>query len=159
MHISAIGQDSHRFEHDSSAKPLVLGGVIFEQYPGLQGNSDADVILHALTNAISGLTTVNVLGPVSDKLCLEEGVTDSSVYLRKALESLGAWRLSHVSVSIEGKRPKLSTHLGAIRASLAGILDLSQDCIGITATTGEGLTAFGKGEGLQVLAIASASRE
>jgi len=65
----AIGQDSHRFDFENSEKKLVLGGVVFDNHPPLNGNSDADVILHALTNAVSGITTVNIIGPVADNLC------------------------------------------------------------------------------------------
>ena len=69
LFISAIGQDSHRFELENPAKPLILGGLTITGSPGLAGNSDADVVLHALTNAISGLSGINI-GKVSDKLCL-----------------------------------------------------------------------------------------
>lgn len=78
----AIGQDSHRFCEEENGKKLILGGVPIDGCPGLSGNSDADVILHALTNAISGITCVNILGKVADDLCLKEGITDSSVYLK-----------------------------------------------------------------------------
>jgi len=79
-----IGQDSHRFDFDNKDKKLVLGGVVLEGYPPLKGNSDADVILHSLTNAISGVTCVNILGKISDELCLEKGITDSKVYLKRS---------------------------------------------------------------------------
>ena len=70
----AIGQDSHRFEPDGSDKKLILGGVVIEGCPGLSGNSDADVVLHALTNAVSGITCVNILGEEADRMC-RQGVT------------------------------------------------------------------------------------
>ena len=73
MYISAIGQDSHRFEPIGSAKPLILGGVQVNGFRGLAGNSDADVILHAITNGISGISGVNILGTISDDLCLKKG--------------------------------------------------------------------------------------
>jgi len=152
----AIGQDSHRFEPEGSSKPLVLGGVRIDGCPGLAGNSDADVILHAVTNAISGITGVNILGAVSDKMCLTQGITDSAAYLRKSLGSFVDFHITHVSVSIEARRPILSSHLPAIRRSLAQLLSLTESAIGITATSGEGLTAFGRGEGVQVLAVVTA---
>ena len=65
----AIGQDSHRFDFENKNKPLVLGGVTFENETGLLGNSDADVVLHSITNAISGITTVNILGKIADDMC------------------------------------------------------------------------------------------
>jgi len=158
MFISAVGQDSHRFEPEGSKKPLVLGGVVIPGAPGLSGNSDADVLLHALTNAVSGISGKNILGRVSDELCLKQGITDSRVYLRKALETLEGWTLVHVSVSVEARRPHLSDHIPSIKSSLASLLSLSESSIGLTATTGEGLTAFGRGEGIQVFVIASAQR-
>ena len=76
-----IGQDSHKFDFENKVKKLVLGGVIFEGHPPLEGNSDADVLLHSLTNAVSGVTCVNIIGETSDELCLKRGITDSTVYL------------------------------------------------------------------------------
>ena len=160
IHVSAIGQDSHRFDPDGSQKPLVLGGTIIPGAPGLAGNSDADVILHAITNAVSGVSGVNILGKISDNLCLEQGITDSRVYLEKALETLlpGGWRLTHVSISVEAKRPHLSKHIPEIKRSIAQILRLSENNIGLTATSGEGLTSFGRGEGIQAFVIVSATK-
>jgi 2-C-methyl-D-erythritol 2,4-cyclodiphosphate synthase len=158
--ISAIGQDSHRFEPDGSRKPLILGGITIPGAPGLAGNSDADVILHAITNAISGISGVNILGKISDELCLTQGVTDSRAYLEKALETLKAdgWELTHVSISVEAKRPHLSNYISEIKRSIAPMLSLTEKDIGLTATTGEGLTDFGRGEGIQAFAIVSAMR-
>jgi 2-C-methyl-D-erythritol 2,4-cyclodiphosphate synthase len=157
--VSAIGQDSHRFEPDGSSKPLILGGVTIPNCAGLEGNSDADVILHAVTNAISGISGQNILGKISDDLC-RNGQTDSRVYLEKAVETLSVdnWKLTHVSISIEAKRPHLSDHIPAIKRSIASMLSLQENDIGLTATTGEGLTAFGRGEGIQALVIVSAAR-
>jgi 2-C-methyl-D-erythritol 2,4-cyclodiphosphate synthase len=157
--VSAIGQDSHRFEPDDSSKPLVLGGVTIPNCAGLEGNSDADVILHAVTNAISGISGQNILGKISDDLC-RAGQTDSRVYLEKAVETLDAdkWTLTHVSISIEAKKPHLADHIPAIKRSVASMLSLRENDVGLTATTGEGLTAFGRGEGIQALVVASAVR-
>jgi len=159
--ISAIGQDSHRFESESSRKPLVLGGVVIPDAIGLAGNSDADVILHAITNAISGVSGVNILGKVSDDLCLNHGIKDSRVYLEKALETLAEdkWELTHVSISVEAKYPHLSSYIDGIKRSIASILSLPIKSVGLTATTGEGLTDFGRGHGIQVFAVVSAVRE
>ena len=66
-----IGQDSHRFDFDNREKKLILAGVVFENHTPLLGNSDADVVFHAVTNAISGVTGVNILGKIADKMCLE----------------------------------------------------------------------------------------
>ncbi len=158
--VSAIGQDSHRFAPEGAApeRPLRLGGVTVPGAPGLLGNSDADVVLHAVTNAVSGLTGVNVIGAVADRMCRELGITDSAAYLAEAMRALGAIRLTHLSVSVEAARPRLAPHVPAIRARLAALLGLPESAVGLTATSGEGLTDFGRGEGIQVLCILSAER-
>lgn len=158
MFVSSIGQDSHRFESQDSLKPLILGGVVISGCPGLSGNSDADVLLHAITNAISGISGVNILGKVSDELCLKQGITDSRVYLSEALKTLKEYRITHVSISIEASRPHLAHHIPSIRSSVASLLSLQIDHVGLTATTGEGLTSFGKGDGIQALVIITAQK-
>lgn len=156
MHIkTGIGQDSHRFDFEDKNKSLVLANVIFPHEPPLQGNSDADVMLHAVTNAISGITGVNILGKIADDLC-DQGITNSVVYLQEALKYLGKWEICHISCSIEAKRPKITPKIAEMRVRLSQLLNLTIDDIGITATTGEGLTAFGRGEGIQVICIATA---
>jgi 2-C-methyl-D-erythritol 2,4-cyclodiphosphate synthase len=156
---TGLGQDSHRFDLKNQTKKLRLGGVVFEGEPPLQGNSDADVVLHALCNAISGITSVNILGAVSDDLCLKQGITDSRVYVQEALKFLKAWRITHLSCSIECKKPKITPKIPEMKASLSELLGLEKQDVGITATSGEGLTAFGRGEGIQVLCIVTAVSE
>ena len=65
----AIGQDSHRIDFDNKDKKLMLGGIEFKEDYSLNGNSDTDVVLHAITNAISGITCQNILGKISDEMC------------------------------------------------------------------------------------------
>jgi 2-C-methyl-D-erythritol 2,4-cyclodiphosphate synthase len=146
-----IGQDSHRFDFDDKKKKLILAGVVFEGHAPLSGNSDADVVLHAVTNAVSGVTGVNILGKIADKMCLEDGIKDSSVYLKEALKYLGDLKIVHLSISIECSTPKISPKIDEMKKSLSGLLNLDIKNIGITATTGEGLTAFGQGLGIQTL--------
>lgn len=161
-YISAIGQDSHRFstaeELAAQSRDLILGGVTIPDAPALAGNSDADVVLHAITNAISGFTGINILGGAADKLCLEQGITDSSEYLKLALADLGAWELCHISMSVEALRPKLMPWIGDIRASVSALTGLNIASVTMTATTGEGLTDFGRGLGMQCICIISARR-
>jgi len=151
-----IGQDSHRFDFENKEKKLILGGVIFEGYPPLEGNSDADVVLHSITNAISGITCVNILGEISDKMCLEEGIKDSSAYLKEALKYLGENKIAHVSISIECRFPKITPKIPEMRRNIAKLLEIPENCVGITATTGEQLTEFGKGNGIQVFCCVTA---
>ncbi|MBW8889455.1 MAG: 2-C-methyl-D-erythritol 2,4-cyclodiphosphate synthase [Fibrobacteres bacterium] len=154
-----IGQDSHRIQEPAAGKALVLGGVILSEDFALEGNSDSDVVLHAITNAISGITGKPILGPVADKLC-RAGITDSAVYLERALEDLAsiAYRLTHVSVTLECRRPKILPVLASMTAKVADLLGLAAEDVGITATSGEGLTDFGKGLGIQAFACATAMR-
>lgn len=156
MFKCGIGQDSHAFEPEGSKKKCMLGGITIAGCRGLRGNSDADVALHALTNAISGISGINILGAVSDELCLVQGIIDSAVYLRKALDTLEGWRITHASISLECKRPVLAPHILAMRQSIARLLEVSVDDVGMTATSGEGLTAFGRGQGIAAIAIVSA---
>lgn len=147
----AIGQDSHRFDFENKDKQLILGGVVFDGHVGLLGNSDADVVLHAITNAVSGITCKNILGKVSDDMC-KSGITDSEEYLKEALKYLEN-KIEHLSISIECKTPKITPLIEKMRENIARILDVTPNQIGITATTGEGLTEFGKGEGISVFCI------
>jgi 2-C-methyl-D-erythritol 2,4-cyclodiphosphate synthase len=150
---TGLGQDSHRFLPKGTAKPCVIGGVIVENSPGFQANSDGDVVFHAICNAITSLTGELILGGVADDLCLKKGITDSEVYLKRALESLGNQKISHIAISIEGKKPKINKIRDAVIKNIALIMGLKISQVGLTATTGEGLTDFGCGDGVQCLVV------
>ncbi|MGI6020989.1 MAG: 2-C-methyl-D-erythritol 2,4-cyclodiphosphate synthase [Lachnospiraceae bacterium] len=165
MNISAIGQDSHRFDTSAEGlkKPLILGGVIINNsrnhqeengIPGLSANSDGDVVLHAITNAVSGITCVNILGAPADEMC-RSGITDSSKYLEESLKYLRG-KILHVSISIECLRPKITPVIPEMRQSIGRLLGIPESSVGITATTGEGLTDFGRGLGISVFCILTA---
>lgn len=146
----AIGQDSHRFDFNNTTKKLILGGIEIPNHTPLLGNSDADVILHSITNAISGITCVNILGSIADDMC-QSGITDSSQYLIRALSYLDpSYIISHISISIECKTPKLVNYIKDIQINLSKLLNIPISSIGITATSGEELTDFGRGLGIQV---------
>ena len=146
-----IGQDSHRFDFENESKRLFLGGVYFEGYPGLYGNSDADVVLHAITNAISSITGKNILGEQADDLC-RAGITDSEVYLKAAMRYLKEI-IAHVAISIECKTPRITPKIENMKNNISRILGISPNNIGITATSGEELTEVGKGNGISVICI------
>ena len=152
---TGLGLDSHRFVEGDSDKPFILGGLVFDDAPALSGNSDADVILHAVTDAISGVTGVTVIGAVADEMC-RSGVTDSTAYLKVALESLGDWRLTHVSIVLECLRPKIDPKVPALRASIAHLLGLEIADVCITATTGERLNDVGRGLGIHASVVVTA---
>mgnify|MGYP002708594734 FL=1 len=147
----AIGQDSHRIDYNNKEKKLILAGVEFKEDFSILANSDGDVVFHAITNAVSGITCKNILGKISDDMC-KNGIIDSEVYLREALKYLDE-KIVHLSISIECKIPKISPKIEEMRKNIARVLNVEENCIGITATSGEGLTEFGKGNGISVFTI------
>lgn len=150
---TGLGQDSHQFLDKETSKPLVIGGIIFEGYPGFDANSDGDIVLHAICNAISSITHVLILGGIADELCLKQDITDSEVYLKEAMKTLGNKKVAHVAVSVEGLKPKLKDRLIDMRKNVARIMNLDIDDVGITATTGEGLSDVGCGDGMEAFAV------
>lgn len=153
IYKTGLGQDSHKFEKEDSSKPCIIGGVVFEGIPGLSADSDGDLIYHALCNAITSITGKPILATVARDLCFKDGITDSSVYLQKALETLGNHKIVHVSISIEGKRPRFEKNLLKMKENIAKLMNLEIDQIGITATSGDGLSDFGRGKGVQCFCI------
>ncbi len=147
----AIGQDSHKIDVKNKEKKLMLGGVEFQEEYSLLGNSDADVVLHAITNAISGITCKNILGKITDEMC-QKGITDSEEYVKEALKYLKE-KIVHLSITMECYRPKISPKIEEMRKNIGRILNINENQVGITATTGEGLTESGKGNGISVFVI------
>ncbi|HSX10713.1 MAG TPA: 2-C-methyl-D-erythritol 2,4-cyclodiphosphate synthase [Chlamydiales bacterium] len=153
IYRTGIGQDSHRFLPADSTKPCTIGGVIFEDVPGLDADSDGDIVYHAMCNAITSLSGVPILGDIARDLCRKDGITDSQVYLEEALKTLGAQKIVHVALSIEGKRPYFDEKIVQMRKKIASVLKIKPAAVGITATSGDGLTDFGCGDGLQCLCV------
>ncbi|MBQ8828149.1 MAG: 2-C-methyl-D-erythritol 2,4-cyclodiphosphate synthase [Clostridia bacterium] len=154
----SIGQDSHAFEKEPG-KPLILGGVLFKDSSiGLRANSDGDVVLHAITNAISGITGRNILGKIADDIC-KSGITDSAAYLKVAIKDLSdtPYKINHLSITIECLTPKIAPYISDMKENIAYLLGISASDVGITATTGEGLTQFGQGLGISVFCILTVS--
>lgn len=145
-----IGQDSHPFGDDGV---LRLGGISIPGAPQLTGNSDGDAVLHALTNAISSALGGGSLSAFADPLT-RQGQTDSAAYLEIILERLREAKgtLINLSITIEAGTPRLEGHFAAMRERLATLCGIAPDRVGITATSGEQLTAFGKGEAIAVFA-------
>ena len=151
---AGIGQDSHAFENEKE-KPLMIGGIKVEGTNGLKGNSDADVVLHALFNAISSACGKEGLGKYTDPMCIGQGITDSAEYMvwpKKFMKEKGL-AIVNVSVSLECKKPEILPVTEKMRERIAEIMEISKEQVGITATSGEGLTAFGKGEGIMCTCI------
>lgn len=150
-----FGQDSHRFSRDANRK-LILGGVEIENEAGLEGNSDGDAVIHAICAAIEQALGRTNFSVYADEMC-KNGITDSAKYLEIALSHLkeDGYLINNLGISIEGKKPRILPIEDKLKNSLTEILKLEKGRIGINATSGEELTAFGKGEGIQVFVIIS----
>lgn len=149
IYRTGIGRDSHRFLPADSTKPCTIGGIIFEDVPGLDADSDGDIVYHAICNAITSLSGVPIMGGIARDLCRKDGITDSQVYLEKALRTLGRQSIVHIALSIEGKRPYFEEKIEPMKKKIASVLKIHPSAVGITATSGDGLTDFGCGDGLQ----------
>ncbi|MEK6942957.1 MAG: 2-C-methyl-D-erythritol 4-phosphate cytidylyltransferase [Nanoarchaeota archaeon] len=151
-----FGQDSHHFTSNKNKK-LVLGGYKINE-PGFEANSDGDIILHALFNAISSAIGERGLGYYADSM-FKKGITDSKKYLEAILEKMKQKNLSinNISIMIEAGKPKLEPHTEKIKSSLSKILGLNEGKIGISYTSGERLSSFGLGKGMQCFVTVSLS--
>lgn len=150
--LCGLGSDSHAFS--TTDKGLSLGGLFLPAEPKFVANSDGDVILHALTNAILSALGGGSLAEFADPLC-RSGVTDSAVYLGVALEKMKKRRfqLGNASIALECARPLITPLTEDLRSSLSRLLAIAPEKIGITATSGESLTTFGRGEGIACQAV------
>ncbi len=152
--IVGLGQDSHMFSEEEMG--LTLGGLFLKDEKKLDANSDGDVIMHAIFNAMSQAIGEMSLGFYADSEC-EKGVKDSAKYLdiimKKAKKQ--KYTINSLGLMIECKTPKVDPLVSKIKKSLSAITGLNSRRIGITATTGEKCTVFGEGMGIQCFAIVS----
>ena len=155
MYRIGLGQDSHAFLK-SGKKRLVLGGVTVSESGGLSGNSDTDVILHSLCNALSSAIGGDSLSTWSDKMC-QEGIKGSKKYVEYIFKEVKQkkYKVENVSICIEAKKPRLDLKIiQKIKKNIATLLEIELEQVGITFTSGEQLTAFGQGKGIQSIAQA-----
>jgi 2-C-methyl-D-erythritol 2,4-cyclodiphosphate synthase len=145
-----LGQDSHHFE--KTVYGLVFGGIHFSQHLKLKGNSDGDVLIHSLCNALSSAIGGESLSTWSDDMCLKQGITDSREYLKCIFKLVSQkFCINNISICVEAQVPRLTPEeKQLVKKSLAEILNINPDQIGITYTSGENLTSFGKKFGIQV---------
>jgi 2-C-methyl-D-erythritol 2,4-cyclodiphosphate synthase len=148
---TGIGIDSHRFE---AGRRLVLGGVEIPYELGLAGHSDADVLAHAIADALLGAAGLGDIGhhfPDTDEAWRD---ADSMALLRTVVERVreAGFVLENVDATVMLERPKLAPHRDAIHASLASVLECP---VNVKATTGEGMGFVGRGEGAAAMAIAT----
>jgi 2-C-methyl-D-erythritol 2,4-cyclodiphosphate synthase len=146
-----IGYDIHRF---AAGRRLRLGGLEFPGETGLDGHSDADVVLHALADAILGAAALGDIGehfPPSDERWRN---ADSGDLLRHCLALLpDGWRVGNADITVVGERPKIGARRQEMRARIAGLLGISIERVNVKATTNEGLGALGRAEGLAAVAV------
>jgi 2-C-methyl-D-erythritol 2,4-cyclodiphosphate synthase len=153
-----IGHDTHRL---APGGPLRLGGISIPHDKQAVGHSDADVLLHAITDALLGAAALGDIGdlfPDSDEL--NRG-RDSGEMLREAHERLQAanFKIVNLDCIVFAEQPKLGRFKSAIRLRIAELLDLPADCVGVKAKTGEGVDAVGRCEAIAAQCVALVSRQ
>jgi 2-C-methyl-D-erythritol 2,4-cyclodiphosphate synthase len=151
---TGIGYDSHRF---APGRRLVLGGVKIEHDRGLAGHSDADVLTHAIIDALLGAAALGDIGqhfPDTDERYRD---ADSIGLLRAAVEMVtrAGFAVAHVDATVVLERPAIAPHQALIRRRLAEALGLKVDAVSVKATRGEGMGFVGREEGAAAVAVAT----
>lgn len=151
---TGIGYDIHPFVE---GRRLVLGGVEIPASRGLAGHSDADVLLHALADALLGAVALGDIGhrfPPSDP-----GIAgiDSRLILRASATQVreAGYSISNVDITVIAEEPRIAPHIEGMRSAIAHDLEIAVTAIGIKATTNERLGAIGRAEGIAALAVAT----
>ncbi|MCH7855855.1 MAG: 2-C-methyl-D-erythritol 2,4-cyclodiphosphate synthase [Gemmatimonadetes bacterium] len=152
-----FGYDSHRFDE---ARPLVLGGVLIPDHPGLLGHSDGDAIAHAVTDALLGAAALGDIGrhfPPSEPQWKD---VDSMELLARVVELIGesGLRVCNVDVTVITEEPKIAPNVQAMVARLSEVLRTAPDAISVKGKTNEGMGWIGSGEGMAVHAVALLER-
>jgi 2-C-methyl-D-erythritol 2,4-cyclodiphosphate synthase len=153
---TGIGWDSHNLV---DGRELILGGVTIPYDKGLLGHSDADVLTHAVIDALLGAASMDDIGALFPDTDAAYKDADSLALLRDVVARVAAagFAIEHVDATVIMERPKLSPHRSAIRAALAQGLGVQDDQVNVKASTGEGLGFVGRGEGVAALAVATLS--
>ncbi|QMT34056.1 2-C-methyl-D-erythritol 2,4-cyclodiphosphate synthase [Conchiformibius steedae DSM 2580] len=146
------GYDVHQLVPN---RPLILGGVTIPFDKGLLGHSDADILLHAITDALLGAAALGDIGTHFPDTAAEFKDADSRELLRRAYAAVrqAGWRIVNVDSTIIAQQPKLKPHIPAMRANLAADLDLPENCINIKGKTNEQLGYLGRMEGMEAQAV------
>lgn len=152
MYRIGFGTDIHRLV---AGRPLILGGVEIESDLGADGHSDADVLMHAVTDAVLGALALGDIGthfPNDDDRWRN---ADSSKFLRHAVSLINEkhYNVANVDSVIELEQPKLRPYLDAIRSNLAAALGIEIDRVGVKAKTGENLDAVGERRAVRAQAV------
>lgn len=146
------GHDTHRF---IANRPLILGGVRIEHSRGLAGHSDADVVLHAVTDALLGAAGLGDIGDMYPDTDSRWKDADSRLFLSDALTRLskGGWRIGNLDVTIFAQEPKLGPIKATIRERVAELLGIEADRVNVKAKTGEHVGHIGRGEAIGCHAV------
>ena len=154
------GYDIHRLV---PGRPLILGGQQLEHPAGLglDGHSDADVLVHALMDALLGALSLGDIGKYFPPTDPKWKGADSLVLLKQvvALVTDRGWAVINIDAVVIAERPKLKPHIEAMRNNIAATVGLDPDCVGVKATTNEKLGPEGREEGISCQAVALLSRE
>ncbi|OZC02279.1 2-C-methyl-D-erythritol 2,4-cyclodiphosphate synthase [Rubricoccus marinus] len=147
------GYDVHRLKE---GRRLVLGGVEIPSEVGLDGHSDADVLAHAITDALLGAAAMGDIGAHFPDTDAEWKDADSIGLLREIVRRIGArgWRVGNVDSTVVLQAPKLRPHIDTMRQRLADAMGVDLDAVSVKATTGEGMGWVGSGEGAAAHAVA-----
>ena len=159
-HKIGLGKDSHRFLSASeletgdcdSDKPLVIGGVVVPNAAPFRAHSDGDVLYHAVFNSIPsalGMRSIGHYFPDSDQAQRKRDSADYLLFIKQKLDEASA-EVCNLSIVVECLRPKIDPIAEQIRSNLGEILDIKPEQVGLTATTGEGITPWGRGLGVEV---------
>jgi len=146
------GHDTHRLVE---GRPLILCGVKIEYPLGLDGHSDADVVLHAVTDALLGAAGLGDIGDAYPDTNPRWHNADSRIFIRETLTKVNrlGWHVVNADVTIFAQEPKLGPLKAAIRSSLAALLDLQEDRVNVKAKTGEEVGHIGRGEAIACHAV------
>jgi 2-C-methyl-D-erythritol 2,4-cyclodiphosphate synthase len=147
------GLDVHPFS--DADRPLVLGGVTVPDAPGLAGHSDADVVVHAVADALLGALALGDLGGWFGVDRPEVAGADSLELLRTVVARIRDedWMVGNLDVTVVAQRPRLAAHRGAMRRNIAAALDVDVDAVSVKATTTDRLGAIGRAEGIAAIAV------
>jgi 2-C-methyl-D-erythritol 2,4-cyclodiphosphate synthase len=153
-----LGHDTHRLEPGNG---LVLGGVMIEHDRRAVGHSDADVLLHAITDAILGAAAIGDIGELFPDTDPTNRGRDSADMLRVAAARVGeaGWRIENLDCVIFAQRPKILPHRAAIRQRVAEVLGIDTDAVWLKAKTGEGVGPIGRQEAIAAECVALLARD
>ena len=151
---TGIGFDAHRFK---AGRDLFIGGVQIDSEIGLDGHSDADVLIHAIVDALAGPALGKDIGSLFPDTSMEYKDIDSKILLKKTADiiSEAGFQISSVDAEIIAQKPKMAPYIYEMRTTLAKIMNLHFDDITIKATTTEKMGFTGRGEGIAALAVAT----